>query len=217
MPTCRYWVPEHKVNPEGQQVKILWLVHTSFKLVDNVPQVCMSRKQTHWKRSRTIMTKSRCSRELYIGCPQIAHPLFTTAQTSGATLRHLNLTLGSYISSSLPGSLDALIFIFSLRNQYVHFLGGKPGGYSEQHPQIPPWPVRKCSLWNPLGLILCPVHCVDWKLPNSNDARLTFPKVDTDALPHVVHLISVKWESVREHNRQQNTKLLSYRQLWLQP
>lgn len=135
MPTCRYWVPEHKVNPEGQQVKILWLVHTSFKLVDNVPQVCMSSRQTHWKRSRMIMTKSRCSLELYIGCPQIAHPLFTTAQTSGATLRHPNLTLGSYISSSLPGSLDALIFIFSLRNQHVHFLGGKPGGYSEQHPQ----------------------------------------------------------------------------------
>lgn len=140
----------------------------------------------------------------------MAHPLFTTAQTSGATLRHLNMTLGSYISSSLPGSLDALIFTFSLRNQYIHFLRGKPGGYSEQHPQIPPWPVRKCSLWNPLSLILCPVHCVDWKLPNSNDARLKFPKVDTDALPHVVHLISVKWESVREHNRQQNTKLLSY-------
>lgn len=128
----------------------------------------------------------------------MAHPPFTAHRINFR--RHIKtseLASGSCISSSLPVSPDALIFIFSSRNQYEHFLAGKPGRRSENHAQSPLQPRRKRSLGNPEKLRPYPSHRVRWKPPSSNVASFHFPMDDTDALPHVVHLIRVKLESAQ--------------------
>lgn len=137
----------------------------------------------------------------------MTHPLFTRYQTNFR--RHIKTSkLASGKLHLMYSSCKSWCIDFHC-NQQKHFLEGKPGGESEHYPHLPLQPLRKCLLWNLWKMLHCSLHRVRWKLPSSNVARFKFLMVDTDALPHVVHLISVKLEGAQRTQTSVNTEQFS--------
>lgn len=114
------------------------------------------------------------------------HHLHLTTFTSGATLRHLNWLLGSYILGSLPVSLDAL-----KTNMNTFWKANLEDSQS----------ITPKFHYSHRGNAHCEIHkscCAARRSVSdgsSGGARFGFPVVDTDAPPRVVHLIRLELES----------------------